>query len=119
MPGADLGLLWNWTLDHTVGTFMEAVSHTVSPWATDNLKREETYNLQVASGGKMSESDAARQANSDVDTVLKQAGAHPDQFWDGLKDSLKSGESSTLLILGGLALVLLGVTILPLLLPRR
>ena len=111
--------LGNSALSWTLGILWRAGSGTVDPWTTDNLKEEEKAALVQASGGTMSASDAGKEAANDVDASLKRDGAHPDQFWDGLKRSLDQGESSTLLILGGLALVLLGITILPLLLPRR
>lgn len=109
----DSALAW------TAGVAWRASSGTVDPWTAANLIQDEKDDLVQASGGKMSESDAERQAANDINASLKRDGAHPDQFWDGLKRSLDQGESSTLLILGGLALVLLGITILPLLLPRR
>jgi hypothetical protein len=106
-------------LASTVGVLWRAASGTVDPWTANILVEDEKQGLVQASGGKISENDAGVQAASDVNNSLLRDAAHPSQFWEGVKRSLSQGESSTLLILGGLALLLVGATILPLLVPRR
>jgi hypothetical protein len=106
-------------LGSTLGIAWRAVSGTVDPWTANALIEDEKQGLVQASGGKMSESDAEVQARSDVNGSLLRDAAHPSQFWEGLKNSFSQGESSMLLILGGLALLLVGVTVLPLFVPRR
>jgi hypothetical protein len=99
----------NSMLANSVGVFWSAASGTVDPFTKANLQEEEAASLQQASGGTMTAADATSQATADVQTVLIQAGADPSQFLDGLKRSLSSATTSSLLVVGGVVAILAAI----------
>src|SRR5262245_19332780 len=69
-------------LSNTVGVAWRAVSGTVDPWTLNNQKEDTAADIAKASGpdadpGAVAAAQA--QAASNMDSVLRQQGAHPDQ----------------------------------------